>query len=254
VFEAEWRRAGVDLRTDLEAPKASALHGVHPAAVRAAGEAALFQARVFYEASLDYGRNTTPESGFFYIGAARAQAGMAALCRSLSRPSALPEPALRPLATELDVLEGELLAAYRPPASIDRHPEFIRASAGLKEARELDAAGLRYGALYRYLASALRVAQARAGLPAPDPAALLRRLDSWSGRLAADKVDHSLGRLFLELAQASRAVGAPDELAVAGVIAEDVLPRYLAALQPPTPRPTPPSPEVTVTLVRWPYT
>ena len=38
-------------------------------------------------------------------------------------------------------IEDELLAAYRPPTSIDSHPIFIRASALLKEARELDAAG-----------------------------------------------------------------------------------------------------------------
>jgi hypothetical protein len=52
---------------------------------------------------------------------------------------------------EIDRLQHRLLEAYRPPQSIDRHPDFIRASAALKEARELDAAELRHGALLQTL-------------------------------------------------------------------------------------------------------
>jgi hypothetical protein len=40
----------------------------------------------------------------------------------------------------------------------------------------------------------------------------------------------------------------------AAVIAADVLPRYFRALDPPPPVPAPVAAEVTVTLVRWPYT
>ena len=59
-------------------------------------------------------------------------------------------------------------------------------------------------------------------------------------------MDHSLGRIFLEAAQA--------EPALAPAIAGDVLPRYFAALEPARPRPPQPAPRATVTLVRWPYT
>ena len=75
---------------------------------------------------------------------------------------------MRRLSDELDALEGELLSAYKPPASIDRHREFIAASSTLKEARELDAAGLSYGALLRYLQAVLRVAPADGEGPGAD--------------------------------------------------------------------------------------
>jgi len=53
-----------------------------------------------------------------------------------------------------------------------------------------------------------------------------------------------------------RAVEAADSMREesAAAVAEVVLPRYLAALEPAKPRPPSPAPQVTVTLVRWPYT
>jgi hypothetical protein len=160
-FEKEWARMGVELTADLAPPEATAFAGVRPAAVRALGEAALPKVRILYEAALEYGRNTMPDSGLYYVGAALAQKQFAAFCRSLSTATVQAEPSLRTLEGELDALQGELLAAYRPPASIDRHREFIVASAAIKEARELEAAGLRHGALYRYLEAVLRVELAR---------------------------------------------------------------------------------------------
>jgi hypothetical protein len=255
AFEAEWTRMGRLLRDDLGAPSAAALDGVRPAAVRALGEAALPQVRVYYEASLEYGRNTMPDAGLFYLGAARAQRDFTAFCRALSRPSALEAPPLRALDPELDALEAEVLAAYRPPASIDRHPEFIAASSTLKEARELNALGLRHGAMLRYLQAGLRFAPLRPS-PAPiDASALAGRLGELDRRLAASPFDDSLGRLFLEAAQADVAALKPGESpAVAVAIARDVLPRYFAGLAPAPPAAPRPAPRATVTLVRWPYT
>ncbi len=255
AFEAEWTRMGSLLRDDLGTPSAAALAGVRPAAVRALGEAALPQVRVYYEASLEYGRNTMPDAGLFYIGAAQAQREFTALCRRLSMPSTREAPPVRALDVELDALEADLLAAYRPPASIDRHPEFIVASSTLKEARELPGHGLRYGALLRYLQARLRIAPLGPS-PAPIDAAalgsLLRELDQ---RLSASGIDDSLGRLFLEAAQAEVASAKPGEVAAAAAaIARDVLPRYFAALEPSRPAAPRPAPRATVTLVRWPYT
>ncbi len=183
-FEAEWRRVGATLRGELATPGKDALAGVGPAAVRAIGEAALPQLRVYYEASLDYGRNTEPEAGLYYIGAALAQRELAALVRSLPAPAPEPPPALRSLDPELGALEAEMLAAYRPPLSIDRHVDFIRASAALKEARELDALGLRYGALLRYLQSLQRFAPLRGArsTPAAAEAALAAQLRQYDER------------------------------------------------------------------------
>ncbi len=72
------------------------------------------------------------------------------LCRSLLVPGKRRTPALRSVRPEIEALESDLLTLYRPPVSIDRHQEFIVANSTLKEARELDAAGLRYGALLRW--------------------------------------------------------------------------------------------------------
>jgi hypothetical protein len=256
AFEAEWTRLGKVLREDLDAPSSAAFEGVRPAAVRGLGEATLPQVRFYYEASLEYGRNTMPDSGLFYLDAARAQREFATFCRSLSEPSARRMPRLRGLRAEIDALEHDLLAAYRPPASIDRHGEFILASSMVKEARELDGMGLRYGALLRYLQAALRTAPLR---PTPPPsleagrlATQLRGLDA---RLSAGGTDHSIGRLFLETAQADAAHPAPGVgSTVAAAIVSDVLPRYFAALEPARREAPGPAPEVTVTLVRWPYT
>lgn len=249
VLEEEWQRMGTELAADLVTPSPDALDGLEPAALRALAEAALPQVRIYYHAGLDYGRNTTPDSGLQYLGAARSQREVVNASRAFSTPTGLKAPPVRSLEPELDALQHDLLAAYRPPAWIERHREFIVASSTLKEARELDEAGLRYGALLKYLQAAELTAPLRHGSEQPTPlkgdalAARLRELDS---RLSAGESDHSLGRLFVEMAQAE-----PDR---ASVIAQDLLPRYFAALEPAPPRSPRPAPQVTVTLVRWPYT
>jgi hypothetical protein len=252
AFEAEWERMGGALRAGPGPPPASALDGVRPAAVRALGEAALPQSRIFYDASLEYGRSTLPEYGLYYLGSARSATEAVELCVLLSRPDDPKPPPVRSPRGQIEALEEELLAAYRPPLSIDRHADFIAASSMVKEARELDAAGLVYGALLRYLQAAQRFAPLRATEP-HDEARIAERLRRAAERLSAGDVDHSLGRLFLERAQ--EALGAsPPDVATAGPIAAEVLPRYLAALEPGRPESLRPEPRVTVTLVRWPYT
>jgi hypothetical protein len=254
-FEAERERMGGVLRAELGQPSPSAFDGVQPAAVRALGEAALPQVRAFYDASLDYARNTMPVYGLFYLGSAKGAHDFAAFARELSQPAGKPAPPLRSLAVELDALETEMLKVYRPPASIDRHAEFIAASAALKEARELDAAGLRYGALLRYLQAALRFAPLRPA-PATTPAdALETKLASFDSGLSAGTVDDSIGRIFLEAAQSDLAQPPAGSSPVnASAIVDDVLPRFFAALEPAPPAARKPAPDVTVTLVRWPYT
>jgi len=252
AFEAEWARMGGVLADRLTRPAAGVLDGMRPAAVRALGEAALPQSRVFYDASLEYGRATMPEFGLHYLGSARSAGEAVDLCRSLSDAAGEAPPPLRSLRGEIEALEGELLAAYRPPLSVDRHPDFIAASSQLKEAGELDEAGLAHGALLRYLQAAQRFAPL-VQAASPDAARLARQVHDLESRLTIGGVDHSLGRLFLERAQEALAAS-PPETAVAQAIAEGVLPRYLAALEPSRPGPPRAEPSFTVTLVRWPYT
>jgi hypothetical protein len=194
-----------------------------------------------------------PDSGLFYLGAARAARAFAGLARRLSVPSPLKAPALRALGPELDALEAEMLGAYRPPLSIDKHREFIGASSALKEARELDAAGLRYGALLRYLQAVLRFASLRAApLPPAEAEARLRALEA---RLDEGRTDHTIGRVFAQAARSDLAEHARDGAAVsAAAVVAEVLPRYFAALDTAPPRAGRAEPRVTVTLVRWPYT
>ena len=258
ALKEEWARMGRVLKDELGRPAPGSLDGVQPAAVRAIGEAALPQVRLFYDASLSYGENTQPEIGLFYLGVAAAERDLVAFFRRLAAPASGRPPSLRPLDQELDRLESELLAAYRPPLSIDRHPDFIAAGGALKVARELDAAGLRHGALLQYLQAATRTALLRAAGGAPDAKPIALQLRALESRIASDAgVDHSLGRLFLEIAEddletATAADGGPVK---AAAIASEVMPRYFAALEPAAPRAAarPPA-RVTVTLVRWPFT
>jgi len=184
-----------------------------------------------------------------------AQRDFASFCRSLKEKTPGRPPRLRPLNAEIDALEGDLLALYRPPVSIDRHREFITAHATLKEARELDEAGLRHGALLRYLDAARLAVPLRAAQPTADPAAISAKLGEHEDRMARQDVDHSVGRLFLESARADlEAPPADTGPVIAAAIASDVLPRYFAALEVAPPQQQRPAPRVTVTLVRWPYT
>ncbi len=110
------------------------------------------------------------------------------------------------------------------------------------------------GALLRYLQATLRLQPLLASPPVFDAVATPAKLRAFEERLAAANVDHSIGRLFLEVAATDlQDTSATATHAVAAAIAEVVLPRYLSAPSPPS-RAPPPAPEVTVTLVRWPYT
>jgi len=252
-FEAEWSRVGEMLKSRRSADAGQSLADVRPAFLRSLSETALPKTRVYYNSSLDYGQNTAPAQGLYYLGAALASSELVDFYRTLSSPS-LPAPYLRSLRPELDALENSILVAYRPPAAIERHGEFIGLSATLKEARELDDAGLRYGALLRYLQAAQRFSLMEPAHSTPDGKALPARLAERARELSGETVDHSIGRLFLEIAQEELESAKTGSSAVAAAIADDVLPRYFAALRPAPPETPQPPPQATITLVRWPYT
>jgi hypothetical protein len=255
ALASEQNRLRGVLGARLSPPRPEALAGLRPAEVRAIAEGALPQVRGYFDTALDYARSTLPMYGLLYLGQAVAQDRFVAWCRSLEAPAAGPEPAFRSIAGDIDSLQTEMLAVYRPPVSVDRHSEFIGASSALKEARELDALGLRRGALLRYLQATLRFQPLREHPPAFDSIRTPAALRALETRLAGDRRDHGIARLFLEVAWADVADttrGATH--AAAAAVEAEVVPHYLAAIGPaPTagPRVTP---EVTITLVRWPYT
>lgn len=234
-LESEWTAR----KDELSRPPSA--DAVRPALGRALAEVAAFQSAVYAKTSVDYARSTTAESGYYLLGAALANRELVALGTRLSAADGT-LPAVRDIQPDIEALRGELLAAYKPPASIDRHREFISASAALKEASELNAAGLRYAALLRYLVGVQRVAPLVANGPSG-----ARSLAAWESELSKGALDHSIGRLFLELA-------AEGDEPVKATVAGQVLPRYARALEPATPSPAGNPASVTVTLVRWPYT
>ncbi len=240
------------------APQPAPFAPATPAAARGLAEVALAQVRINYDAGLEYGRNTQPEFGLLYVGVADAQRQFVTLVRSMppAAAPARPAPAMRSLASEIAGVQAELLSLYVPPASIDRHSEFIAASSSLKEARDYDARGLRYGAMNKFLQGALRTAVLRSSDAAPDPAAVATQLQEFRDRLTAGRADHTLGLLFLERAEAAVETKTPVSLRTASATTMDVLPRYFAALDPlrPAAANRPATPVATVTLVRWPFT
>jgi hypothetical protein len=223
---------------------------------RALAGASAMQGRGTYDASLVYGKATEPVYGLYYLGQGVSYldyAAFAAQAGTSLRPDGARAPKLRSIAPEIQTLRNEMLAAYRPPLSIDRHPEWIGASSATKEALEYDAAGLYEAALLRSLQAEVRFAPMRNRAPL-DAQALAAKTGEWRKRLAEPGVDHSIGKLFLEIAEGDVDTARAGHAAVASAVVENVLPRYFAALAPAQPEPSSRPPEVTVTLVRWPYT
>ena len=244
-LEQEWKRNAAAVRVSQP------LSAIEPASLRALAEAASNEAHALYQASLDYGIADGTQSGLLYIGEARGQKAFVDFARRISRPSGLRSPNVRALSdAEIEGLEHDLLAAYRPPASLDRHSEFIGASAAIKEARELRASGLHYGALQRYLEAARRVGQLTSS-PMDRPK-IESSLQAFRSRLATGSVDHSIARIYAEAAE-SDLEGTPPP-AVASSVVTAVLPRYFAALEPAREPFAHPAPRATITLVRWPFT
>jgi hypothetical protein len=254
AFEREWTRRGSTLGP--AAPKAALLDAIRPAVVRALAEVAVPQVQINYDAGLEYGRNTQPEYGLYYVGVAEAQRQFITLAHGLTvpPPDGRAQPRLRSVAAEIAAVQRELLALYQPPASVDRHPEFIVASSALKEARQYDAEGWRHAALLRFLQGTQRTTMIQRSAPS-DTDAIARQVASLRARLDDPRVDHSVGLLFVERAEAGLEAKTSAGALTAAAVVLDVLPRYFAAIEPaqPTTRTTA-APMATVTLVRWPFT
>ncbi len=255
AFKAEWQRMDSELRGIEQAYRKSPRA---PAAVRALGEAAWGMARPLYEASLEYAAATEAQYGLFYLGQARAAADYARFSQTMGFPvsgTQLPE---RSYAMEIDKLDQQVEAAYQPPLSIERHSDFIGVNAWLKRATELDQKRLYLGALYAYLEATRTMGEVLAAVPSADELAKLKEAASGlAKRLDEPGKDHSLGRLFLDLAEREIARGAAGEqqpARSARVLVEQVLPAYFAALEKVAPGTTAGQKLVTVTLVRWPFT
>ncbi|MBZ5723040.1 MAG: hypothetical protein LAO03_22090 [Acidobacteriia bacterium] len=255
-FEAEWGKASIEL-TALDQKARDRTWTGTPAAVIALSQSAQGRTLTLLEASRAYASVTSPAEGFYYLGEAKASAEFASFCYGLKASSqGKPFPA-HSILPELQRLQERTNAAYQPPLSVDRHRDFIHLNATLKTAGELDAAKLYAGALYQYLLAVGQLALLRADAPnAAQEARWRQSVVAMRSRLAASKQDDSIAQLFLERVEgqlAKESLGV-DNWKRVGVIVEQVLPAYFAALQAPPPPEQPASNSIAVTLVRWPYT
>ncbi len=195
-------------------------------------------------------------SALYYVGRAEAQLEVAAFYATLHLPRTSAPILLHSISPEMQRLKERTMAAFQPPRSVERHAEFIRLNATLKLAGELDAAERYAGALYQYLVAVQQFGKLDA--VAPDTAKqseLKRTLGKMRRELNASRQDSSIALLFLERAEALLAKSpSADDWKVVGIIVEQVLPAYAAALTSHPPQDHPAVTGVRVTLVRWPYT
>ncbi|RPJ79623.1 MAG: hypothetical protein EHM13_13195 [Acidobacteria bacterium] len=222
--------------------------------VRALASSAESRAGPTYRASLPYAQDAGVAAGLYYLGESQAFVAFADFARSLAWPPAGQAPPLRSLAPELEALDAEVTRAYEQMTE-EEHPTYVVTSVTLKRARTLNDSGKHAGALLEYLLARYRFAMLRpdAVAEAPRP----QRLDVERARLD-DGIDHSIARMFVEMAEAALASDDARTRRSATAIVEDVLPAYHAALREVRPQASVGDANaprvVTVTLVRWPFT
>jgi hypothetical protein len=221
-----------------------------PSLMTAMATSAARRAPTTYRAALPYGQDAGVAAGLYYLGEAQALASFADFARGLHwrrQGSAAPIRSIQP---ELDAFDAEVTKAYESMTTAE-HSTYIVVSVLLKRAKTLSNNGDHAGALFEYLLARLRFSPLRkTGEIAADDAAI----NSARSRLSAG-VDHSIARVFVEMAETALASDDAAQRRNAGVIVGEVLPAYHAALTSGSRETTDvAAPAVTITLVRWPFT
>ncbi len=268
AFEKEWRTVSAELERSGRALTDAKLREL-PAAVRALVQSAREQSALYDRSALLYGQESGVKAGLYYLGLARGYLDYALFCAGLRFP---PDGGARaaghPPDAAIAALEGELLATYDAHAANHPQFQFNAASASLKLAGELARRGEADAALQAFLDAVIAFGEiTRPPVAAADLARLQTASEGFRdrlGRLAESGADASIGRLYWQLAADGlatwRTSGAPgDSGRRAELILDDALPRYFAALTASAAgasklRPQLASRQVTVTLVRWPFT
>ena len=221
-----------------------------PSLMTAMAASAARRAPTTYRAALPYGQDAGVAAGLYYLGEAQALASFADFARGLPwrrQGSAAPIRSIQP---ELDAFDAEVTKAYESMTTAE-HSTYIVVSVLLKRAKTLSDNGDHAGALFEYLLARLRFWPLRktGETPADDAA-----FHNARARLSAD-VDHSIARVFVEMAESALTSDDATQRRNAGVIMADVLPAYHAALTRASRETTSvATPAVTITLVRWPFT
>jgi hypothetical protein len=262
-IETEAKKARVELAHSVEQSRQDGSANV-PLALRALAERAQGEAAELIEGGRGFAlltgaaadRVNNFSSALYYVGNSEGQSEAIAFYRSLNLPrTGAPFP-LRSVSPELEALQDQTTAAFKPPRSVEQHADFIRLNATLKQAGELDAAHLYAGASYQYLDAVQQFEKLGSATPdAQKQSKLKADVQEMRARLGASKQDSSLAQLFLERAE-SRLAKSPtdDDWKTIATIVEQVMPAYFAMLKPAAVQDHPAVARVTVTLVRWPYT
>ena len=150
AFDKEWARVDAVLKRQ-ERTYSSYSWADRPAAVRALSQAWFGKTRRMFDGGRGFAISTKPEDGVFYLGSAQATSAMAVFCGTVRLTEKGKPRTMRSYLPEIEALDQQVQAAYAPPASIDHHADFIRLSALMKDARELDASQSYDGSLLQYL-------------------------------------------------------------------------------------------------------
>jgi len=237
--------------TSLGEPRPQSAGGARrPALLEAIAAAADTRAPITYHASRFFGDDAGLSGGLYYLGESQAEVQWAGFVRSLDVPVSAAAPPLRSIAPEIAALDVEMTTAYETMERAS-HSTYIVASAALKQARTLDERRQFGAALFQYLLSRYLFAPLR-GPAARD--ATVERIREAAATLDP-KIDNSIAELFLQLAGEGVAGDAAAQKRGAAAAVEDVIPAYLRAIAAPsaTAASAPPA-QVTITLVRWPFT
>jgi hypothetical protein len=251
-FEADWKKASVELPPRVATRPVLAKS---PAAIRALAEAAVGETPVLVEASRAYASVTDASAGYYYIGQAKADVEELQFLTSLNVAEKR-KYSYHSILPELQKLQSQVIAAFQPPRSIDKHPDFIRLNSTLKRAFELDASKLYAGAMHQYLSSVQQLGMMEMTAPEGDARdAVRKKLEALATELARANSDSSLAELYVQrgLAQLDSVESTADNWKTANVILSQVIPAYSEALAS-NAKPQDAKKLITVTLVRWPYT
>jgi hypothetical protein len=221
-----------------------------PALLDAIAAAAETRAPITYHASRFYGEDAGLDGGIYYLGESQAETQFAGFVRALGWPQAGAAPPVRSIAAEIAAFDVEMTTAYETMERAN-HPTYIVASAALKQARTLDERRQYGGALFQYLLSRYLFAPLRGPAARDATAEGIRE----AAATLDPKIDNSIAELFLQLAGEGIAGDVAAQRRGAAAAIEDVIPAYLRAIAaaPMTAAAAVPA-QVTITLVRWPFT
>jgi hypothetical protein len=225
AFGGDWQQLGSELAA-REKQLAALPRARSNAVAHAFAEASLTKVKPLYQAAKLYAREDTIASGLYYLGQSLGLLDFALYCRRLPLTSTRPVLALRSFAPELAELEKDVLTAYSKADVTAQQGLYNQLHATLKTAQDLNRERRYAGALFQYLEAQRVLNLLKPSAAAPAITDLQNKSAAFQTQLAARKRDNSLALLYWEVAQSALASGSPDNLPMAAIILNEVLPRY----------------------------